>query len=432
VSARERFDVAVIGAGLAGLTAARELGLRGQRVVLLEGRDRLGGRAWFSSFAGTEVEMGGGFVHRIQPFIWAELARYGLDVADGSVEFERTFFRHDDGFREADATAFAGFLSSIDRLFEDARDLISDPLGFPEHGAAREADLRSLRERIDALDVPPNERDRIDALGSGLSSAHNRDVGYVGMAKAYALAGFDAEGLLDANGRWTIVKGSRALVDAIAGDVDGDVRTSTVVRAIAQTDQGVTIATDRGEIAAGAAIVAVPLNTLGDLAFDPPLSPIKREAAERGSVGRGVKVWARLRPGYPSTFAAAPDRFPLTFAETQPRSDGEGALVLAFGPSADRLRLVDAASVARAIEDVLPDASVEDVGGHDWTHDPFSKGTWAAYAPGTWLRWAPELGRAEGRVAFAGSDIAPGWGSYMDGAIETGFLAADEIEAILP
>jgi len=431
VSAGERFDVAVIGAGLAGLTAARELGLRGRRVVLLEGRDRLGGRAWFSSFAGTEVEMGGGFVHRIQPFIWAELARYGLDVADGSVEFERTFFRHDDGFQEADATAFAGFLSSIDRLFDDARDLIPDPLSFPDHEASWEADLRTLRERIDALDVSPDERDRIDALGSGLSSAGNREVGYLGMAKAYALAGFDAEGLLDANGRWTIVKGTRALVDAIAGDVDGDVRVSTVVRTIAQTDAGVAIATDRGEMAAAAAIVAVPLNTLGDILFDPPLSPIKREAAERGSVGRGVKVWARLRPGYPTTFAAAPDRFPLTFAETQVGSGDEADLVLAFGPSADRLPHADEAGVARAIEDMLPGASVEAVGGHDWTHDPFSKGTWAAYAPGTWLRWAPELGRAEGRIVFAGSDIAPGWGSYMDGAIETGFLAADEIEGLL-
>jgi pseudooxynicotine dehydrogenase len=431
VSAGERFDVAVIGAGLAGLTAARELGLRGRGVVVLEARDRLGGRAWHASFAGTQVEMGGGFVHRIQPFIWAELTRYGLDVVDNTVEAERTLFRHDDGFREGDAAAFAGFLSAIDRLFSDARDLIPDAKAFPEHETAREADLRSLRERIDSADLTPEERDRIDALGAGLSSAPNDQVGYLGMAKAYALAGFDAERFLDANGRWTIVEGTRALVDAIAGDVDGDIRTSTAVRAISQAGDGVTIATDRGEIAAAAAIVALPLNTLGDIAFDPPLSAVKREAAEHGSVGRGVKVWARLQPGYPSTFVAAPDRFPLTFAETQGGSDDDGTLVLAFGPSAERLPLADEAGVVRALEEMLPGALVQAVGGHDWTHDPFSKGTWASYAPGTWLRWAPELGRSEGKIAFAGSDIAPGWGAYMDGAIETGFLAAEDIEAFL-
>jgi pseudooxynicotine oxidase len=251
------------------------------------------------------------------------------------------------------------------------------------------------------------------------------------MAKAYALAGFDPALFLDANGRWTIAKGTRALVDAIAGDVEGEVRTSTIVEGIWQTGDGVTIRTDRGEITAEAAIVAVPLNTLGEIAFDPPLDAVKREAAERGHVGRGVKVWARLQPGYPSTFAAAPDRFPLTFAETQVGHADRGPLVLAFGPSADRLPLGDRALVVRAIEELLPGATVEAVGGHDWTHDPYSRGTWAAYAPGTWLRWAPELGRTEGRIAFAGSDIAPGWGAYMDGAIETGFLAADELEAIL-
>jgi monoamine oxidase len=431
MSAGERFDVAVIGAGLAGLTAARELGDRGRRVVIIEARDRLGGRAWFSSFAGTEVEMGGGFVDRAQPFIWAELTRYGLDVVENA-DAQRAFFRHDDGIEEARPEDFAGFVSSIDRVLADARDLIPDPLGFPEIEAAHEADRTSLRERIDAADLSPNEHDRIDALCSGLSSAPNREVGYVGIAKAYALAGFDAELFLDANGRWTIAKGTRALVDALAADVDGEMRTSTVVEAISQTGEGVTIRTDRDDVTASAVVVAVPVNTLGSIVFDPPLDAMKREAAERGHVGRGLKIWARVQPGYPSTFAAAPDRFPITFAETQVGPSDEGTLVLAFGPSAEELPLADEARVARELEELLPGAAVEAVGGHDWTHDPFSRGTWAAYPPGTWLRWAPELGRTEGRIAFAGSDIAPGWGAYMDGAIETGFLAAREVEGILP
>ena len=429
MSAGERVDVAVIGAGLAGLTAARELGARGRQVVVLEARDRLGGRAWYSSFAGTQVEMGGGFVHRDQPFVWAELTRYGLDVVENA-DAERAFFRHDDGLREADADDLDGFLSSIDRLLADARDLIPDATTFPTNDGAREADRQSLRDRVDAVDLSPSERDRLDAMCSGLSSAHNHEVGYVGMAKAYALAGFDPQRFLDVNGGSTIVEGTRALVDAIAADAEGDVRTSTVVAAISETSDGLSIRTDRGEVAADAAVVAVPLNTLGSIAFDPPLGPVEREAAERGHVGRGVKVWARLQPGYPATFAVAPDRFPLTFAETQPGPDDEGTLVLAFGPSADRLPLSDEARVAQALEELLPDAEVEAVGGHDWTHDPWSRGTWAAYAPGTWLRWAPALGRREGRIAFAGSDIAPGWGAYMDGAIETGFLAAERIEGI--
>ncbi len=74
---------------------------------------------------------------------------------------------------------------------------------------------------------------------------------------------------------------------------------------------------------------------------------------------------------------------------------------------------------------------MEEVGGHDWVRDPLAGETWASYGPGRSLRWLPELERPEGRVAFAGGDFARGWGSYMDGAIETGLRASREVEAIL-
>jgi monoamine oxidase len=74
-------DVVVIGAGLAGLTAARELRKAGHRVLVLEGRDRIGGRAFTGEFAGTDVELGGAFVHWFQPHVFAELTRYGIPFA---------------------------------------------------------------------------------------------------------------------------------------------------------------------------------------------------------------------------------------------------------------------------------------------------------------------------------------------------------------
>ncbi|MGH2672230.1 MAG: flavin monoamine oxidase family protein [Actinomycetota bacterium] len=424
-------DVIVVGGGLAGLTAARELGHRGRNVLLLEARERLGGRAWVSSFAGVDVEMGGTFVHWSQPHLWAEVTRYGLGIVE-LPDAERGFLRRDDGIEELDASAFIELTDAFERLCAGTETYLAEPMSIPEGAAAVEADLSSTAERIASVDLDPRRRDLLDALCAGLSSAPNDRVGFLTIARSFALAGFDGQMVLDTNGRWALESGTVSLVNAMHRDLRADVRLGTRVEEIAQEETFVTVRTTDGEHAASAAIVTLPVNALGAVRFDPPLSEPKREAATEGLVSLGVKVWAKLAGGSPSMFAAASDRYPLSFVETvAPTPDG-GTVIVGFGPSAAALSPDDPEPVARAIEDMLPGAHVEEVGGHDWVRDPLAGETWASYPPGRSLRWLPELERREGRVAFAGSDFARGWGSYMDGAIETGLRAGREVEAILP
>ena len=149
-------DVVVIGGGLAGLTAARELGSRGRTVLLLEARERLGGRAWVSSFAGVDVEMGGTFVHWSQPHLWAEVTRYGLGVVE-LPEPERAFLRRDDGIEEMDTADFAGLNTSFEILCEGAQALIPEPMSIPESPEAMDADLLSTAERLGEIDIDPRQ-----------------------------------------------------------------------------------------------------------------------------------------------------------------------------------------------------------------------------------------------------------------------------------
>lgn len=77
---RNRFDIIITGGGFAGITAARELTHLGYNVLVLEARDRLGGRTHTTKFDKYQVELGGTYVHSTQPFVWSEIQHYGLHV----------------------------------------------------------------------------------------------------------------------------------------------------------------------------------------------------------------------------------------------------------------------------------------------------------------------------------------------------------------
>jgi monoamine oxidase len=425
-------DVIVIGGGFAGLIAARELGRRGRSVTVLEARGRLGGRTWVASFAGVDVELGGTFIHWSQPHVWAEMTRYGLGVAKVP-EPERSFALADGEAREVPPEAWFRQMEALDRLCEDAATLVPDPMRVPAGQEAEAADRASVQDRIDAVDLLPEERVMMESLGAGLASTTCDRCGYLwGFAKAYALGGYSAEGVFAANGAHVLEGGTGRLIQAIADDTPATIRLGETVAAIGQDDDHVTVATTGGEELVGRAVVAaLPVNALAGVAFSPPLSPIKREAVATGLAGSGLKAIIKLAPGNGSISASAPASHPISFVESIAEAPDGGQIAVAFGPSAEDLPLTDHGAVAGAVEAMLPGARVEEVGGHDWAHDPFSRETWATYAPGTYLRWMPELARREGRVAFAGSDVALGWGGYIDGAIETGLRAAHEVSSLL-
>ena len=101
----EQTDVVVIGAGLAGLITARELSNRGHSVVVLEARDRLGGRLWTENRLGQKLELGGNWLHWTQPHVWAEVTRYGLEVSRGP-RSEETYWLAGDEVRRGNLDDF--------------------------------------------------------------------------------------------------------------------------------------------------------------------------------------------------------------------------------------------------------------------------------------------------------------------------------------
>jgi monoamine oxidase len=425
-------DVIVVGAGFAGVTAARELRRQGHRVLVLEARDRIGGRTWTDSRLGRDLEMGGTWVHWIQPHTWAELSRYGIGVTPSPTPV-RGYWISGGSLHSGTAEDLLGLLdrgmagSTAEALTwfpQPHRPLLAgDRLA--------EVDRLTIREKLEQLDLTREEFDAVEGMWATNFSGRTEDGGYAQGLRWCALAGGSWQLMFEACATYKIVGGTRGLIEAIAADAGVEIRTNARVTAVTQDDAGATVTLGDGvTLTASAVVVTLPLDVLDSVSFDPPLSEGKRRAAHQGQASQGVKVWARLRGEYEPFVALAPGSAPLTLCQVEYVEDGE-TLVVAFGSVTGRLDGNDPGAVQEALRQWLPDVEVLAVASHDWVADDLSGETWPMQRAGQLTGALAELQRPEGRVLLAGSDYADGWAGFIDGAIESGMRAGRDVHALL-
>ena len=178
--------------------------------------------------------------------------------------------------------------------------------------------------------------------------------------------------------------------------------------------------TRAGAVHEGAAVVvAVPLNVLATIEFEPTLSEGKQEAIAVGQVSRGSKIFLRTRGDDVRENAIKP-RHPFGYLDTEILLGDGTQLQIGFGIDATRCDASDVAAIQRALDEILPGYELVAATAHDWLTDEYTRGTWAIHPPGWYVRHHAEMRRPEGRVLLAGSDIANGWSGFIDGAIESG------------
>lgn len=426
------FDAILIGGGFAGVTAARELTTAGQNCLLLEGRDRLGGRTWTKEFAGVDVELGGGWIHWLQPHVWAEISRYGIEVTESPTP-DRCVWLADCERRSGELAEFDALLDrGVERFcegFEDVLDYPYDPLRKAE--ALEAIDSLSQQDRLEQLDLSAEER----AIPSGqlATNSHSpcKDGGLVSALRWFAPAKWSNTLTQDAIARFKLKTGTRSLIEAIAEDSRAEIRLSTPVSTVEQSNDGVTVTTREGEVfTAGVAVVAVPLNVLGRIEFTPELSDGKRAAATEGQASRGAKVWIRVRGELEKSYATASDSAPFSWIQSE-YDLPDGQLLVTFAPDAEEFDGNDLKQVRSAMREFFPEVEVVDAYSHTWLADEFSLGTWGFLRPRQTSRYLKELQRPEGRTILAGSDFANLWGGFIDGAIESGLNAAQRARKTL-
>jgi monoamine oxidase len=424
-------DAIVIGGGFAGITAARDLGRRGRSVVVLEARDRLGGRTWRRPFADTDlnIEFGGQWLARPwQPNVAREVEHYGLAMAETPMPLSPMSLaagRRRQGIVPVPVDEVIPLERVWFHLIQAARRLdAAAPLASPP------ADLDiPFVEWLAQFRLPAFTLEYLYAWGAGVFGCPIERIPTLGMLAW--IADYDYSVISVFLGESEILRdGTSSAIEAMVRESGAEIRLHAPVRHVAQHGHGVTVTTDAGErFSARAAVVAVPLNTLGDISFDPALNPARQEAAQEGHIGHSVKVWA-LVEGAPPGFYGVGQGPGLLWLATQQELP-EGSLMLGFGPGPGLLEVNSVEAIQRNVDAYMDGARVLKVDAHDWSADPYSKSAWVGYGPGQLTRWGNGIRRPEGRLFFAGSDIATKWAGWIEGAVDTGGRAAAQIDALL-
>ena len=417
-------DVIVVGGGFAGVTAAREGALRGRDVLLLEARDRLGGRTWTAQWGDTRIEYGGGWVHWHQPHTWSEITRAGLDVELSEDPDIASWYvggeRRTGTIAERDAIAERGWNRFVDGV-EQALPNPHRPLTALDRLIP--FDRLSIAERLAQLELSAEERDVLTAELESLASGRLEDSGAVSVLRWHALSGGSLALTQYTGGRVTLADGTGALLHAIAGEAAFETRLSTPVATVQAIATGVEVTARDGAVeTARAVVVAVPLNVLGSIRFDPPLSAQKQAAIADGQASRGSKVFLRVRGEQPAHNAIRPGH-PFGYLDSEFQHEDGTQTLIGFGFDASMTDVDDLPAVNRALAELMPGFEAVDATMHDWAADEFAGGTWAIHRPGWYEHHHRQMQVPEGRVVLAGSDLADGWAGFIDGAIESGLRA---------
>lgn len=439
-------DVVVIGAGLSGLAAARAVADAGREAVVLEARDRVGGRLLSATLGGgVTVDIGGQWVGAGHERVRRLAAELGVEV----------FPQHDSGRNLLDVRGrrrryrgtipWLGPRGLLDVFLARRRlDRLARGVSTAEPWAAERAaelDAQTLAGWMERNVRTPIARELIGLAGRTVWGMEPERLSMLHVLfYVSAAGGFDR--LLDTSGgaqQDRLDGGAQLLAQGLAAALGERLRLSAPARRIEQSDGGVRVLADGVEARAGRAIVAAPAAIAGRIEMDPPPSQARRDLALGLQPGALCKCMALYEEpfwrGDGLSGESVTDAGPVSLTFDSSPRDGSSGVMLGFVGGSD-LATMRAMGERERRETVLgcferlygPRATAPlDYVEQDWTAEEWSGGgPTSSFGPGGWTGPGPALREPAGRVHWAGTETATSWSGYMEGALQAGERAAAE------
>lgn len=441
-------DVVVVGGGLAGLTAARDLAAAGLSPLVLEARDRVGGRTLNQDIGeGKVVELGGQWIGPTQDRVAKLAAELGLETFPTYDEGKRVVFiderrleykgDYPTRINPAVLVDFGQALARVERLAK--RVPLEKPWTAPK---AKEWDGQTFESWVRRNTTTRRARQFFQATVQGVFSTELSNLSLLHFL-FYAHSGGSLQkliGVRDCAQQDRFVGGSQLLAMEMAKGLGDSVRLRSPVRRIRQSDGGVVVEGDGTSMSARSVVVAVPPTLAGRIDFDPPLPFLRDQLHQRMPHGTVIKAnvvydepfWRRAGLSGQAFDLEMP--FSTVFDNSPP--DGSPGVLVGFFEAEQAIQYGQ-----RSLEDrrkTAVDCLVRYFGPRaaspeayyecDWSAEEWTRGCYGGHMPpGAWTQFGPALREPVGRIHWAGTETAIRWCGYMDGAIESGHRAAGEV-----
>ena len=449
---RLQVDVCVVGAGFAGLTAAWRLAQAGRSVVVLEARDRVGGRVWTERFPdGTALDRGGAWLGPGQDRLYALAAEMDVGTYPTFVAGDHLFVREGRIHRYRGlipkGLGWFGLLTlglAMRRMDAMARAV---PLDAP--WSARQAAALDATPVASWLDSPLNVPSRVarELLRTTMVELFTVAPSEVSLLHVlfhlHSAGGFARQTSIEGGAQQDrVVGGMQAIVDRVAGRLGNAVRLATPVREILHGSALVDVVAQGLTVRARRAIVALPPVLASEIRYDPKLPDQRQQLLEQLPTGSTTKIalvydepfWRSDGLSGQSLAPASP--FAITIdacaVETPP-----GILnTFVCGPDVRRFAAHDDEERRRIVVDEMarrfgPQArEVRAYVEQDWAEEKWTRGCFMShYAPGLMTRLGHLLREPVGRIHFAGTETSAVMNGFIDGAVRSGERVAAEVLA---